>query len=605
MKKTLNFLLANMIAVTSFGQEAANLIMRFDGLGSLHSTNKAYSSIYHENKVAEIMAVGPWFPEAVSILQRHYPTPDVGVHLTLTSEWDGIRWRPLTHCPSITDSNGYFYMTTDTLSGNYKEQSLLNHNWNIAEIEKEFRAQIELVLKNIPNASHISGHRQDLTFSKEVTEMAKRLAEEYDLAYLEDEESRAKYNVELITYDGPTKNSVEKKESFSKMLSQLEPGKNYMFIANPALYSEETKSLRHPGYDWMAEDRQGELDAISQSNLSHLKYQKKINLLNYDNLTKSLPRGVPENENVKKEGLESFITTLTDDKQDIHSAMVLRNGKVIFEQWFDHYNSNTSQIMYSVTKTYTATAIGFAVAEKRIKLSDKVISFFPDKLPENVSSNLKAMEIRHLLTMSAGNKPDDFDRKKDDWVKEFLSLPVTEKPGARFAYCNIASYMLSAIIQEVTGEKLRDYLSPRLFRPLGIQVQYWGECAMGVNYGGFDLYIRTEDMAKLGQFMLQKGEWKGKRLLPASWFEEATAKQIETLSPEALKERTSSSDNEGEQGYCYQMWRCTHNSFRADGAYGQFIVVIPDKNAIVAVTAKADGGKILRSIWENIYPAME
>ena len=322
---------------------------------------------------------------------------------------------------------------------------------------------------------------------------------------------------------------------------------------------------------------------------------------------KSLPRSAPDKENVDKSGIENFVKSMAEKKQDIHSLMVLRNGKVVFEQWFGNRKPNDSHIMYSVTKTYTATAIGFAVAEKKLKVTDKVISFFPDKLPANVSQNLKDMEIRHLLTMSAGNDPNAFNRNNRDYVKEYLSLPVNVKPGTRFNYCSMASYMLSAIIQKVTGEKLKDYLGKRLFSPLGIEIPRWGECPMGINYGGFDLYIKTEDMAKLGLFIMQKGQWNGQQLLPQSWFDEATSKQIDCLPSGTKWEEADKvpNDSDWKQGYGYQMWRCRYNAFRADGAYGQFIIIIPEKNAVVAITANiGDMAAELNMVWEHILPTL-
>jgi len=612
MKKLLLCIFLSVAAyATLWGQEkGANLIVRLDDMGSLHSTNHAISSVSGSMGLGtsvEIMAVGPWFPEAVRSLARSYPPVDVGVHLTITSEWDDIKWRPLTLCPSLTDKNGYFFPSIHPNPA-YEGQSLKENQWSIAEIEKEFRAQIELVLRNFPNASHITGHMGADSFDSQVLLMVKKLADEYGLIYIDDKESLTKYNLELVSYDGPSNNSVEKKESFIKMLNKLEAGKNYMFIAHPSLYNFETSTVKHAGYEWMAEDRQGETNMLEDYSMREVLREKNIQLSSYSTLVKKLPRSKPENESVDEQGIKNFIQTLKDRNQDIHSLMVLRNGKVVFEEWFGYNRAESPHIMYSVTKTYTATAIGFAVAEKKLKVTDKVISFFPDKLPPEVSPYLKQMEIRHLLTMSTGNDTGVMNRENEDWVQEFLSLPVNAKPGTRFAYSSMASYMLSAIIQKVSGMKLIDYLYPRLFRPLGIQVMYWGECPMGINTGGYDLYVRTEDMAKLGQFILQKGEWDGKQLLPKAWFDEATSSQMESI-PSWVKwedRDTVDKDSDWKQGYGYQMWRCRHNAVRADGANGQFIIIIPDKNAVVAITANiGDMGAELNLVWEHILPALK
>ncbi|MDR2955565.1 MAG: ChbG/HpnK family deacetylase [Prevotella sp.] len=611
MKKLLLIIFMSITTLVSLSaqENGPGLIVRLDDMGSLHSANTACMWSYGVGigRTIEIMAVGSLFPEAVRNLKRisGYDPVDVGVHLTLTSEWDDVKWRPLTHCPSLVDEDGYFFPMIRPNPA-YRGKAITENKYNLAEIEQEFRAQIELVQRHIPSVSHLTGHMGSVTFDKAVFEMVKKLAVEYGLPYIDDEESLKRYNIEFISYDGPKGNLVEKKESFRKMLDKLQPGRNYIFIAHPSMYNEETKEVKHIGYEWVAEDRQAETNLLIDDEIKQLLDEKNIRLKSYASLIKALPRSTPVKENVEEQGIKDFVQSLKDKNQDIHSLMVLRNGNVIHEEWFGDHTPDLSHIMYSVTKTYTATGIGFAVAENKIKVTDKVISFFPDKLPEEVSDNLKEMEIRHLLTMSAGNDPGAFNRSSKDWVKEFLSLPVTEKPGTKMNYCSMASYMLAAIIQKVTGENLKDYLTSRFFGPLGIKVMYWGECPMGINTGGYDLYIRTEDMAKLGQFILQKGKWNGKQLLPESWIKEMTSPQIASL-PSGTKDPDSvPEDSDWKQGYGYQMWRCRHNAVRADGANGQYIIIMPDQNAVVAITANiGDMGSELNQVWKYILPALK
>ncbi|MFV0417152.1 MAG: serine hydrolase [Dysgonomonas sp.] len=611
MKKLILSIYSLIIASTTlFAQEKGpNLILRLDDIGSLRSANAAAGMIpsYQKGTTIEVMAVGPWFMDAVNQIRTHYPNPDIGIHLTLSSEWDNIKWRPLTQCPSLTDKNGYFFPKIYPDSA-YQNLSLIENKWNIKEIEQEFRAQIEMVLRNLPNTSHITGHMGAINFDSKVLDMVNRLSEEYGLTHIEDNDAKEKYKVEFVTYDGPRSNVVEKKQSFINMLNKLEAGKNYIFVAHPSLYNFETSTIKHTGYEWVAEDRQGETSILTDPWIEHTMREKKISFTDYGTLTKSLPRSTPEAENVDEQGIKDFLQKLKDRNDDIHSLMVLRNGKVVHEEWFGYHRPQSAHIMYSVTKSFTATAIGFAVAEKKIKVTDKVISFFPDKLPEEVSPYLKSLEIRHLLTMSVGNNPNDMDRNQDDWVKTFLAMPINEKPGTRFSYCNIAPYVLSAIIQKVYGVQLKDFLYARLFRPLGITVDYWGQCKMGINFGGFDLYIRTEDMAKFGQFILNKGAWNGKQLIPTTWFDEATSAQVPCL-PSGTKwedAHTIPEDSDWKQGYGYQMWRCRHNAFRADGAFGQYIIMIPDKNTVVAITANIhDMGNELNMVWEHILPALK
>ncbi len=324
---------------------------------------------------------------------------------------------------------------------------------------------------------------------------------------------------------------------------------------------------------------------------------------------KALPRSTPEAENVAADMLENYLTAIQEAKQEIHSVMVLRNGKVIAEKYLGDAAANKNHAMYSVSKTFTATAIGFAVQEGLLKVSDKVISFFPDELPESLSENLQNLEIRHLLTMSTGHDKDPTQSIRQvegtNWMKEFLAVPLEHPPGSRFVYNSLATYALSAIIQKVTGEKLIDYLHPRLFRPLGIASIRWDESPQGINCGGWGLWLKTEDMAKMGQFLLQKGAWNGKQLLSQEWIEEATRAHIDQ-PPAWVSEQTAVESSDWRQGYGYQLWRCRHNAFRADGAYGQFIIVIPEKETVVAITAHlGDMQAEINLVWEHILNALK
>lgn len=299
--------------------------------------------------------------------------------------------------------------------------------------------------------------------------------------------------------------------------------------------------------------------------------------------------------------------------QDLHSVMILQHGKVVKERWMGEGDPRKPHVLNSVSKTFTATAIGFAVAEGKLKVTDKVISFFPDKLPAEVGPYLRELEIRHLLTMSSGHDVDPTalvrqeGNENADWARLFLSAPLKHEPGTYFVYNSLGTYMLSAIIQKVTGEKVVDYLYPRLFRPLGIVGATWEESPQGINCGGWGLFLKTEDLAKMGQLILRKGMWNGERLLPESWIEEATASKIASLPagvrPEELEMKPKDSD--WLQGYGYQMWRCRHNGVRADGAYGQYIIVLPDKGAVIAMTANiGDMQAELDLVWKHILPAL-
>jgi hypothetical protein len=216
------------------------------------------------------------------------------------------------------------------------------------------------------------------------------------------------------------------------------------------------------------------------------------------------------------------------------------------------------------------------------------------------------MRVRDLITMSAGQEPDPTFlavSKDSNWVKSFLSVPVLHQPGSVFLYNSLATYMLSAIVQKVTGEKAIDYLTPRLFEPLGIQGMDWEVDARGINTGGWGLRLKTMDMAKFGQTLLQKGKWNGKQVIPAAWVEEATTFKIDQ-NPAARQSQRDSSD--WLQGYCYQFWRCRHNAFRADGAYGQYIIVMPDQDAVIAIQSESpDMQDEINLVWQFLLPAMQ
>jgi CubicO group peptidase (beta-lactamase class C family) len=324
-----------------------------------------------------------------------------------------------------------------------------------------------------------------------------------------------------------------------------------------------------------------------------------------------LPRSTPQAQQVARRGISGFLEAAKKNKMDIHSLMIVRHGNVITEQWFGDNAPDKLHALYSVSKTFTATAIGFAVSENKLQVTDKVISFFPDKLPAVVSDNLKELNIKHLLTMSVGHDVklvDQACRTENDWMKVFLSAPIEKKPGTEMMYNSIATYMLSAIIQKVTGEKLIDYLTPRLFLPLGITGVTWEESQQGVNLGGWGLSVKTEDMAKLGQLFLQKGKWNDRQLLPEAWIEEATTSHIASLPSGTTREnlKIKPADSDWLQGYGYQMWRCRHNAVRADGAYGQYIIILPGKDAVIAVTANiSDMQAEINLVWEHLLPAFE
>ncbi|HUQ67430.1 MAG TPA: serine hydrolase [Flavitalea sp.] len=319
----------------------------------------------------------------------------------------------------------------------------------------------------------------------------------------------------------------------------------------------------------------------------------------------SLPRSTPEQQGVSSQAIIDFLDSAVSGKNEFHSFMFVRHGKVIAEGWWNPYRQDIKHTMYSLSKSFTATAVGLAVKQRKLKVSHKVISFFPDELPDTVSQYLREMTVKDLLTMSAGQDPDPTRTIVSDtnWIRSFLALPVPHKPGAQFLYNSMATYMLSAIVQKVTGQKVFDYLTPKLFQPLGIQNADWETDLQGINTGGWGLRITTEDIAKFGQLYLQRGKWKRRRILSKIWIKEATSSKI-IQHPDLPKETRDKSD--WEQGYCYQMWRCRNNAYRGDGAYGQFCIIMPDQDAVIAITSETtDMQNELNAVWKFLLPAMK
>jgi CubicO group peptidase (beta-lactamase class C family) len=318
-----------------------------------------------------------------------------------------------------------------------------------------------------------------------------------------------------------------------------------------------------------------------------------------------LQRSSPEAQGVRSEGILDFLQAIENSKHEFHSFMMARHGHVVAEGWWSPYRADLNHMLYSLSKSFTSTAVGFAKTEGKLTVNDAVISFFPDKLPDTISDNLRALKIKDLLTMSVGHAQDSTPSitKEEDWVKAFLDLPIANQPGTVFLYNSGATYMLSAIVQKVTGQKVVDYLGPRLFEPLGIEGMTWETCPLGINTGGWGLSVRTESLAKFGQLYLQNGAWNARQILPYEWIEEATSFKIQQPGTDLEKLKRES---DWHQGYCYQFWRCRHNAFRGDGAFGQFTVIMPEQDTVIAITSESPNMEgELNLVWEHLLPSIQ
>jgi CubicO group peptidase (beta-lactamase class C family) len=294
----------------------------------------------------------------------------------------------------------------------------------------------------------------------------------------------------------------------------------------------------------------------------------------------------------------AFLEGIEKEKLELHSFVLVRHGKVAAEGWWHPYRQHDVHLLYSLSKSFTSTAVGFAISEGRFGLDDPVLRFFPDDAPADPSENLRAMRVRDLLTMSTGHDEDDFMilRQGDRWVRGFLARPVPHPPGTHFLYNNGSTYTLAKIIQRETGQTLLEYLRPRLFDPVGIGAATWQCDPEGHNLGATGLSVTTDSIARFGQLYLQEGMWEGRRVLPEGWVALATQGHVSNAS---------NSEPDWQQGYGFQFWRCRHEAYRGDGAFGQNCVVVPNRDAVFVTTAGADRLQpILDQFWEHVLPAM-
>jgi CubicO group peptidase (beta-lactamase class C family) len=310
----------------------------------------------------------------------------------------------------------------------------------------------------------------------------------------------------------------------------------------------------------------------------------------------SLPRSSPEAQGISSSAILGFVEQADKHLDSLHSFMLVRHGHVVAEGWWAPYSAESPHSLFSLSKSFTSTAVGLAIAEGKLSLDDEVVKFFAEDAPAEPSKNLKSMRVSDLLRMSTGHRTEPPRTKDQPWTKTFLTRPVPDKPGTHFLYNTSATYMLSAIVQKATGVTLLDYLRPRLFAPLGIEKPTWETSPQGISTGGYGLSIRTEDIAKFGQLYLQKGQWHGNQLVPASWVEEATARQTSN---------GSNPKSDWDQGYGYQFWRSRHGAYRGDGAFGQFCIVMPEQDAVVGITSGLrDMQAVLNLVWDKLLPAM-
>lgn len=292
-----------------------------------------------------------------------------------------------------------------------------------------------------------------------------------------------------------------------------------------------------------------------------------------------LTRSTPEAEGIPSEAIADLFKALDEGGYEVHGLMILRHDKVVAEHWWRPYGPQYLHAMYSATKSFTGAAVGFAVQEGLLKVSDKVQSFFPELMPEHPAPELSRLTVEHLLTMSAGHRATQYPGSGADQVRSFLAMDYAHEPGTSFAYNITCSHVLSNIISRITGLSLYEYLKPRLLDPLGINDIVWEMDLDGHNMGNGGMHSRTSDLAKFGIFLKNKGKWNGKQLLDPAWVEAMTTPHI--FQRPGVSEEENNKDDGG-QGYGYQVWMGRHNSYRAIGGQNQLIMVIPEYDLVVA-----------------------
>ncbi|MGI8879014.1 MAG: serine hydrolase domain-containing protein [Jatrophihabitans sp.] len=314
----------------------------------------------------------------------------------------------------------------------------------------------------------------------------------------------------------------------------------------------------------------------------------------------TLPVSTPAAEGIDAAGIEGFLDAL-EAAADIepHSLMIVRHGHMVAAGWWAPYTAGRPHLLYSLSKSFTSTALGFAVGEGLIGLDDAVVDYFPEFQADITDVGSRSIKVRHAASMATGHLVDTWDAavRTDvaEAVRGFLLLPPDRAPGSVFAYNQPATYSIATIIQRLTGQTLSQYLRPRLFDPLGIGEVGWQQHPSGRDLGFTGLHTTTDAIARLGLLYLQHGAWDGRQLLTEEWVAEATRKQV--ANPDEP-------NPDWQQGYGFQFWMARHG-YRGDGAFGQFCIVLPAQDTVIAITsATKDMQSVLDAVWAHVMPAL-
>jgi CubicO group peptidase (beta-lactamase class C family) len=313
---------------------------------------------------------------------------------------------------------------------------------------------------------------------------------------------------------------------------------------------------------------------------------------------KEIERVSPESVGIPSPAIAKLLDALESGFTEMHGLMIMRHDKVCAEGWWAPYGPGVRHGDQSLTKTYAATAVGLAVTEGLVRLEDRVIDIFPEEAPANPSQNLKKLRVRDVLCMGCGM--DTMPRPSKDWIREFLAMPVNHEPGTAFMYNSTGSTLLGAIVRKLTGLGLHDWLKPRLFDKIGIDADNlrWFTMPDGMEIGGGGLFSTTEDNLRLMKLYSQGGVWEGERILSKEYVRLATSKQNDS----ATEEKVNPPAKDNFLGYGFQMWMCRpRGAYRADGAMGQFSIVLPEQDMIVSINETASGAIWAQKTLDTVY----
>lgn len=321
----------------------------------------------------------------------------------------------------------------------------------------------------------------------------------------------------------------------------------------------------------------------------------------------------PEDAGVSSQGILDYIAAREEAGLEHHAIWVMRHGQAACRLNYAPYDDQTPHMLFSLSKSFCSAAAGFAVQEGLLRWDTRLMDVLPENFPEEPSDWLRAITLHDLLMMGSGLKPEsDGGKEGAEWAKQVLACDCDHEPGTHFHYNSMGTYLVSCMVQRVTGQTVRDYLVPRLFEPLGMMkpdgtAPDWDSCPDGINIGGWGLWLSCAQIARFGQCLLQKGKWGGVQVLPPEWLARATVQQIDNGNGEHEHE------HDWNMGYGYQFWMCRGEKedgftprYRGDGMFAQLCIVDEKRDMVVCCVGGVPGiGKALDLIYKHLLAAAD